>query len=114
MTYEHDITGHAEGTAASVGAYGPGRDGLLPPGEREQLVRRLDQATQNFVASPREAVEMADGALAEATAQITEAIAEQGQVLRTRWQGEATVMETEKLRLLLRQYRELTEKLLHI
>jgi hypothetical protein len=102
MTYEPEF------------AHSPGPDGLLPPAEREQLTRRLEQAVQNFVDSPRQAMEMADSAFNEATAQLTEAIAERGRALRSGWQDETAAGETEELRLLLRRYREATERLLHI
>lgn len=114
MTYEPASTGHTDGTTAFVSAYDPGPDGLLPQGEREQLTRRLEQAVQNFVDSPREALEMAENAFNEAAAQVTAAVAERGRALSSRWQGETTATETEELRILLRQYRETTERLLHV
>lgn len=116
MTHETDMPGYDEGAVGSAASgNGPGTDGLLPPAERELFARRLEQAIQTFVDSPRQAMEMADSAFSEATAQLTEALAERRRVLRSEWQGEdAAAGETEELRLLLRRYRETTERLLHV
>jgi hypothetical protein len=108
-------TGIGDGHRSGVtGAHETGRDGLFPAGEREELSTRLEQAVQNFVDSPRQAVEMADHAFAQATAQLAEAVAERQRALRERWQGEGPGTGTEELRVLLRQYRETTEQLLRL
>ncbi|MGP4110394.1 hypothetical protein ACTWP5_05685 [Streptomyces sp. 4N509B] len=92
-----------------------GADGLLPPAERELGARRLDQAVQTFVDSPRQAMLLADRAFNEVTEQLAAAIAERGRALRSGWDGEGPPTgETEELRLLLRQYRETTERLLRL
>lgn len=94
---------------------GTSQDALLPPDEREELARRLDQAVQNFVDSPRQAVAMADRAFEEAATGLTQALAEHRRALRAAWQPDgdaAAAPETEELRLLLNRYRDTTERLL--
>ncbi|MFD5064695.1 MULTISPECIES: hypothetical protein [unclassified Streptomyces] len=87
---------------------------LLPQGERDKLAMRLQQALNNFVESPRQAVEDADSAFGEVTTHLTNTLAERRRTLRASWQGQDTEAETEELRLALRQYREITERLLRM
>lgn len=87
---------------------------LLPQGERDKLAIRLQQALNNFVDSPRQAVEDADSAFDEVATHLTDTLAERRRVLRASWQGQDTEAETEQLRLALRQYREITERLLRM
>ncbi|MFF3411913.1 hypothetical protein ACFYW8_38310 [Streptomyces sp. NPDC002742] len=85
---------------------------LFPQGDRDKLTLRLQQALHTFVDSPRQAVEEADTAFDEAATQFTNSLTERRQVLRAGWQD--TDAQTEGLRLALRQYREITERLLHM
>lgn len=87
---------------------------LLAQGERDKLTMRLQQALNAFVESPRQAVEDADGVFDEAVTQLAETLAERRRVLRASWQGQDTEAQTEELRLVLRQYKETTELLLHM
>ncbi|MER5223864.1 hypothetical protein [Streptomyces flaveus] len=87
---------------------------LLPQGERDKLTLRLQQALNTFVDSPRQAVEEADGVFDEVATHFTNTLTEQRRVLRSGWQGQDTDAQTEELRLALRQYREITERLLHM
>ncbi|WP_406510670.1 hypothetical protein [Streptomyces sp. NBC_00212] len=87
---------------------------LLPAGERDKLAVRLQQAVNNFVDSPRHAVEEADGTVAEMVTLLTNALAERQRTLRANWQSQDTQAETEDLRIALRQYRETAERLLAI
>ncbi|MGX1907998.1 hypothetical protein ACWIID_03925 [Streptomyces phaeochromogenes] len=87
---------------------------LLPQGERDKLTLRLQQALNTFIDSPRQAVEEADSVFDEVTTRFTNTLTEQRRVLRSGWQGQDTEAQTEKLRLALRQYREITERLLHM
>lgn len=87
---------------------------LLPQGAQDKVATRLQQALNNFVESPRQAVEDADSAFDEVATHLTEALAERRRVLRASWQGQDTKAETEELRLALRQYREITERLLRM
>lgn len=91
----------------------PGPD-LIPQGDRDKLTLRLQQALTTFVDSPRQAVEEADAVLDEVTTQFTDTLAERQRVLRTGRQDPDTDAQTEELRLALRQYREITERLLHM
>jgi len=87
---------------------------LLPRGEHDKLTLRLQQALTTFVDSPRQAVEEADSVFDEVATHFTNTLAEQRRVLRSGWQDQDTEAQTEELRLALRQYREITERLLHL
>ncbi|WP_186001672.1 hypothetical protein [Streptomyces sp. IB201691-2A2] len=87
---------------------------LLPQGERDKLTLRLQQALNTFIDSPRQAVEEADSVFDEVTTHFTNTLTEQRRALRSGWQDQGTEAQTEELRVALRQYRELTERLLHM
>ncbi|MFG2344755.1 hypothetical protein [Streptomyces phaeochromogenes] len=87
---------------------------LLPQSERDKLTLRLQQALNAFIDSPRQAVEEADSVFDEVTTHFTNTLTEQRRILRSGWQGQDTEAQTEKLRVALRQYREITERLLHM
>ncbi|MEH0544050.1 hypothetical protein QA802_13435 [Streptomyces sp. B21-105] len=135
-------TGVAGGTAAEAGegAAGAGpHDGrstssLLPDEECDRIATRLRHAVVGFVDGPRDAVAEADEALEELAGHLTEAVDRRRRTLRGSWHPEgggkeggakagagkerapaaATTVDTEQLRLALRDYRELTERLLHL
>ncbi|MDX3580300.1 hypothetical protein OG920_13590 [Streptomyces europaeiscabiei] len=91
---------------------------LLPHDECDKLTSRLHHAVGEFVDEPRSAVEEADHVLEEVTARFTDAMTQRRRTLRTSWQttadDRASTTDTEQLRLALRDYRELTERLLRI
>ncbi|WP_369237071.1 hypothetical protein AB5J56_30430 [Streptomyces sp. R21] len=87
---------------------------ILPQGERDKLTLRLRQALNTFVDRPRQAVEEADAVFDEVATQFTNSLKERRRVLHTSWQDQGTDAQTEQLRLALRQYREITERLLHM
>ncbi|MFI6434202.1 hypothetical protein [Streptomyces sp. NPDC050759] len=94
---------------------------LLPHEECDKLSTRLQHAVAGFVDEPRSAVEEADHVLEEAAARFTEAVKQRRRTLRNSWQAgdggrddkAVGTGDTEQLRLALRDYRELTERLLH-
>ncbi|MEV7731123.1 hypothetical protein AB0O75_03255 [Streptomyces sp. NPDC088921] len=94
---------------------------LLPHEECDKLSTRLQHAVAGFVDEPRSAVEEADHVLEEVAARFTDAVKQRRRTLRNSWQtGEGGrddkavgAGDTEQLRLALRDYRELTERLLH-
>ncbi|MFJ6389052.1 hypothetical protein ACIQJT_15740 [Streptomyces sp. NPDC091972] len=93
---------------------------LLPHEECDKLSTRLQHAVAGFVDEPRSAVEEADHVLEEVAARFADAVKERRRTLRNSWQtgdgGRDKAMsagDTEQLRLALRDYRELTERLLH-
>ncbi|WP_406445841.1 hypothetical protein OHB14_42690 [Streptomyces sp. NBC_01613] len=102
-----------ESTAARSGT--PGTR-LLPHDESDKLEVRLRQAVAGFVDGPRDAVEEADHVVAEIAGLFTEAMTRRRRTLRMSWQdgdrAEPTHPDTEQLRLALRDYRELAERLL--
>ncbi|WP_405643943.1 hypothetical protein [Streptomyces sp. NBC_00019] len=101
------------GTSTASPDRTPGPD-LIAQGERDKLTRRLQQALNTFVDNPRQAVEEADALFDDVATQFTDTLTERRRVLRTGWQDQDTDAQTEELRIALRQYREITERLLHM
>ncbi|MGW7243175.1 hypothetical protein [Streptomyces sp. NPDC054804] len=93
-------------------------DRLMPNEECGQLERRLQHAVTGFVDEPRAAVEEADRALEELSARLTDAVDRRRRTLRGSWQetdrDHPGTADTEQLRLALRDYRELADRLMHI
>ncbi|MDG9713302.1 hypothetical protein [Streptomyces sp. DH10] len=94
---------------------------LLPNDESDKLGSQLHHAVAEFVDAPRAAVEEADHVLEEIAARFTEAVTQRRRTLRHSWQsvegGEGKPVssgDTEQLRLALKDYRELAERLLHV
>ncbi|OQD54916.1 hypothetical protein BM536_024030 [Streptomyces phaeoluteigriseus] len=111
-------TGAAHGTDDARSAERPS---LLPHDESDKLSSRMQHAVAGFVDRPRDAVEEADQVLEDLAARLTEAVNSRRRTLRGSWQladdkkgDAATTADTEQLRLALRDYRELTDRLLHI
>ncbi|MEU3843393.1 hypothetical protein AB0E88_25545 [Streptomyces sp. NPDC028635] len=111
-------TGGATAAAAAAdGSSGP----LMPHEEVDEFHERLSHTLAGFVDGPRDAVEEADRLLQEITAHVTDAVSRRRRTLRMTWQGgeagedkPATGTDTEQLRLALRDYRELSRRLLHL
>ncbi|MER5669195.1 hypothetical protein ABT113_52845 [Streptomyces mirabilis] len=95
---------------------GDGDGALLSHDECDKYSLRMQHAVGGFVDSPRASVEEADHVLEELTTEFTDAMTRRRRNLRTTWQaaGESDTADTEKLRLALRDYREVTERLLHL
>lgn len=92
----------------------PGPEPLLPSAEQDKIVQSLRHALNIFADTPLEALEEAEIAYDEATAQLVNALAERRRLLRAGWQDHAPETQSDGLRLALRQYREITQRLLHI
>jgi hypothetical protein len=92
----------------------PGPEPLLPSAERDEIVQRLRHAINTFADTPREALEEAESAYDEATAQLVNALAERRRLLRADWQDQDPETQSDELRHALRQYREITQRLLHL
>lgn len=89
-------------------------DPLVPSADRADLDKRLGHALNTFPDSPREALEEAEGVFDEATALLVTALAERREALRAGWhEGDPDTLPDE-YRLALRQYREVTQRLLRI
>ncbi|MER7685306.1 hypothetical protein [Streptomyces sp. NPDC097610] len=99
-----------------TGPQGDGDGALLPHDECDKYSLRMQHAVGGFVDGPRASVEEADHILEELTTEFTDAMTRRRRSLRTTWQaaGESDTADTEKLRLALRDYREVTERLLHL
>ncbi|MBL1104701.1 hypothetical protein JK361_08845 [Streptomyces sp. 5-8] len=105
------------GGAAAPAPSGTGAP-LLPHDETEQWERRMRELVGGFVDEPREAVEQADRTLEEIAARFSEAVTRRRRTLRMSWEGtegrgSGAETDTERLRLALRDYRELAGRLLH-
>ncbi|MFG2321571.1 hypothetical protein OIE75_11155 [Streptomyces sp. NBC_01723] len=92
---------------------------LLPHDEGDQLGRRLHHAVAGFVDAPRASVEEADRVLEELAARLADAVTHRRHTLRTSWQdngadGRAPSTDTEQLRLVLRDYRELADRMMRL
>ncbi|MBG0855620.1 hypothetical protein I2W78_28190 [Streptomyces spinoverrucosus] len=89
---------------------------LLPHEETDKFELRMQQAVSSFVDGPRAAIEEADHVLEEIAARFTDAVTQRRRTLRRSWEAtdEATpaTSDTEQLRLALRDYRELADRLL--
>ncbi|MFC8438500.1 hypothetical protein ACFUJT_09890 [Streptomyces griseoincarnatus] len=110
----------------------PGQDGTSGrPGSRlladdtcDRLSAQLRQAVAGFVDRPRDAVEEADLVLHEITERLNDALTERRHTLTRNWKAPASgdpkkgdaapAADTEQLRLALRDYRELAERLLGV
>ncbi|MFD6291088.1 hypothetical protein [Streptomyces sp. NPDC060205] len=88
---------------------------LMPHDEGDKWSQQLHHAVAGFVDGPRGSVEEADRVLQEVAERFTEAVAQRRRALSTSWQSSAEdKADTEQLRLALKDYRELTERLLRI
>ncbi|MFG2548452.1 hypothetical protein ACGFWF_00690 [Streptomyces sp. NPDC048581] len=101
---------------------------LLAHDERDRLELRVQQAVARFVDQPRAAVEEADHVVEDLVGRFTEAMTQRRRTLRRNWQSAdeendenananvetKTSADTEQLRLALRDYRELAERLLRL
>lgn len=112
----------AVGTSQAAAPHRPATTGheqprLMPHEECDKLGQRLQHAVSEFVDGPRAAVEEADRALEEITARFTDAVNRRRHTLRASWQGtdqSTTTTDTEQLRLALRDYRALADRLLRL
>ncbi|MFE1930080.1 hypothetical protein ACFW95_06840 [Streptomyces sp. NPDC059474] len=88
---------------------------VLPTSEHDVLAQRLRYAVGGFVDSPRGAVEEADALLAEVATRLADLLAERRGTLRAAWhEDDAVISETEELRLAMRGYRNVLERLISI
>ena len=91
---------------------------MLPLDEYDKFSLRMRHAVGGFVDGPQASVEEADHVLEELAGRFTEAVTRRRRALRTSWQSggedKATGSDTERLRLALRDYREMTERLLRL
>ncbi|MGW1864467.1 hypothetical protein ACWCPS_02750 [Streptomyces mauvecolor] len=89
-------------------------DAVLPSEERDKLQLRVQHAVGGFVDEPRAAVEEAAAAVDALTERVVETLAQRRGTLRASWQDASGGAATEDLRLALRAYRRLAERLLSL
>jgi len=115
MMYDQTRAQQSAGrTPGPAGRRSPGPEPLLSSIERDKVVRRLRHALNTFADTPREALEEAESAYDEATAQLVNALAERRRLLRADWQDQDSETQSDELRHALRQYREITQRLLQL
>lgn len=113
-------TGTAPGRAPETTP--PQAPRLIPQDECDKLNLRLQEALSTFIDGPRRSVEEAADVLEDAAKRLTAALAERPRALRDSWDPNGNgsdksatgTADTEDLRLVLRSYREVTERLLRI
>ncbi|MFE9902178.1 hypothetical protein [Streptomyces achromogenes] len=103
--------------ASSPTSTSPQGSPLLAREEVEEWQRRMREVVGGFVDQPKGAVERADRTVEEIAARFTEAVTRRRRTLRMSWEGAeehgpGAETDTEQLRLALRDYRELAERLL--
>ncbi|MFD0555074.1 hypothetical protein ACFQ0X_42295 [Streptomyces rectiviolaceus] len=89
-----------------------GPEPLLPSDERDRLAQRLQEALNNFPDSPLEALEEAEGIFDEAITQLKTALTERQRALHEGWQDHDPETQSNELRHAMREYREITQRLL--
>ncbi|MFD3843108.1 hypothetical protein ACFWWC_43875 [Streptomyces sp. NPDC058642] len=114
----HEAATKGHDTATTTKGEGSHGARLLPHDECDKLQLQLQHAVAGFVDEPRNAVEEADHVMEELASRVTDALTHRRRTLRTSWQdGEdkhGNAGDTEQLRLALRDYRELADRLLHL
>lgn len=111
---EGALSGGRSGEPATDGAGVDGR--LLDEAERDRLGQRLHQVLATFVDAPCASVAEADEVLAEVERHLIASLRDRRTALRAGWRPngdpDGQTPDTEQLRLALRTYREVTERLL--
>ncbi|WP_037885099.1 hypothetical protein [Streptomyces sp. NRRL S-646] len=97
-----------------TGRHAPGSAPLIPSEARDKIARRLGRAVNTFPDAPRESLEEAEGAFDDVTAQLMDVLAEQRRTLHAGWQDQDPETRVAELHLALRQYREITQRLLRL
>ncbi|SEL32257.1 hypothetical protein [Nonomuraea pusilla] len=102
---------HPHGTASGPAHAGPVALFDQDPGH---VRTRWREVQSSFVDDPGDAVRRADGLVGEVVDAITKALASRRSALRERWEGAGGARDTEQLRLALREYRTVLERLLDL
>ncbi|MFG2675344.1 hypothetical protein [Streptomyces sp. NPDC048445] len=87
---------------------------LFREADQEKLALRLQQAVTEFVENPTRAVEEAEGAFDAAVDGLAHALKERRREMDVQQQDRESGTRTEELRIVLQQYRDLTERLLKV
>nr|WP_055502933.1 hypothetical protein [Nonomuraea pusilla] len=102
---------HPHGAASGPAHAGPVALFDQDPGH---VRTRWREVQSSFVDDPGDAVRRADGLVGEVVDAITKALAGRRSALRERWEGSGGARDTEQLRLALREYRTVLERLLDL
>lgn len=104
---DDDRAGHEQAVPQTT----PQHVGPLFDQDPQQLQARWRELQSTFVDDPREAVERADGLVDEVVTTLTSTLTSRTTGLRDRWKN-TEENDTEQLRLALREYRDVLERLL--
>jgi hypothetical protein len=99
--------------AATDGASADGAEPLFPTGEAESFKGRWVEVQTGFVDEPRNAVEQADGLVAEMMKRLARVFADERSKLEEQW-SRGDDISTEDLRQALRRYRSFFYRLLSV
>jgi len=100
---------HARGATSSDAGTTP----LFPSGETEGFRSRWQEVQTGFVDEPRNAVEQADGLVAEMMQRLATVFSEERAKLEEQW-SRGDDISTEDLRMALRRYRSFFDRLLSV
>ncbi|MFL9652408.1 hypothetical protein ACJ7VE_01685 [Streptomyces sp. PB17] len=89
-------------------------EAMLPSAERDAVLDRLRTAINTFPDAPHDALAEAEGAFDDAVNHLANALAERRRALHESWQDQDPETHAEELRLALRQYREITQRLIRL
>ncbi|MEU6271340.1 hypothetical protein ABZ871_02770 [Streptomyces populi] len=103
-----------DGRPGPAGHRAPGPEPLLGEDERAEVTQRLHHALNTFAHSPLEALEEAETAFDEAAAGLMSSLTERRRDLHAGWHGQDPGTRGEELRHALRQYSEMTQRLLRM
>ncbi|MGV9284942.1 hypothetical protein [Streptomyces sp. NPDC003730] len=87
-------------------------ESLLPSADRDAVMDRLRKALNTFADAPHDALEEAEAAFDDAAGHLAKALAERRRSLHESWQDQDPETHAEELRFALRQYREITQRLM--
>ncbi|MEV0409079.1 hypothetical protein [Actinoallomurus sp. NPDC050550] len=99
----------APGTTDTGAAGSAGSERLLGRGDADRFETRWHEVKAGFVDDPRDSVRQAGSLCEEAVRALTAALDEQRRSLEQRWQGDDA--DTERLRITLRAYGDLLQRL---
>lgn len=89
-------------------------DRVLAPQDREKLQLRIQHAVGGFVDEPRSAVKEAASVVDALTEQLVRSLEQRRDTMRSSWKDASGGTATEDLRMALREYRRLAERLLSL
>jgi hypothetical protein len=113
MTSEPTAAAAPPRTGATAAADDQGTAPLFPTGEAEGFRSRWQEVQTGFVDEPKNAVEQADGLVAEMMQRLAKVFSDERAKLEEQW-SRGDDIDTEDLRVALRRYRSFFDRLLSV